>query len=155
MTITGLAACCDERLFVPELQARDKDAALVELAATLATSGRVRSREVILNALRERERIWTTAIGNGVAIPHTRSLVVPDLAILFGRSVSGIDFGAEDGLPVHLIFLIVAPYHEEDHRYLPTLGKIVELLSSEENRRRLVEISRFPDFLLLLEEQTR
>src|SRR5688572_1895103 len=58
MTITGLAASCDERLFVPQLRARDKDEALAELADHLVASGRVRAREVILHTIRERERIW-------------------------------------------------------------------------------------------------
>jgi mannitol/fructose-specific phosphotransferase system IIA component (Ntr-type) len=153
MTITGLAASLDERLFVPELQARDRDQVFVELAQVLAQSGRARSRDVILQALRERERIWTTAIGRGVAIPHARSLVVPDLAILFARSPAGIDFGADDGQPVRLIFLIVAPYHDRDNRYLPTLGKMVEVVARDENRTRLLEITRFDELLSLLEEQ--
>jgi mannitol/fructose-specific phosphotransferase system IIA component (Ntr-type) len=152
MTISGLAASCDERLFVPQLRARNKDEALVELADCLVASGRVRAREVILHTIRERERIWPTAIGKGVAIPHARSLVVPELILLFARSPDGIDFGAEDGEAVKLVFLIVAPYHDKENRYLPTLGKLVELVSQEANRKRLLEVAQFSEFLALLEE---
>lgn len=152
MTITGLAAYCDERLFVPELKAREKDAVLVELVDHLVASGKVRAREVILNTVRERERIWPTAIGKGVAVPHGRSLVVPELIVLFARSTAGIDFGAEDREPVKLIFLIVAPYHDKENRYLPSLGKVVELVSQEATRKRLLEIQRFSEFVALVEE---
>lgn len=153
MTITGLAACCDERLFVPELRAQDKDAALVELVEHLGASGKVRAPGVILNALRERERMWPTALGRGVALPHARSVVVPEMTLLFARSTTGIDFGAEDSMPVRLIFLIVAPYHDRENRYLPTLGKIVELVSQQEDRKRLLEITQFTEFVALLEKR--
>jgi PTS system nitrogen regulatory IIA component len=153
MSVTGLSAYCDERLFVPELKAKDRDGVLVELVDQLVAGGKLRARDVILNTIRERERIWPTAIGKGVAVPHGRSLVVPDLTIVFGRSAKGIDFGAEDGAPVHLIFLIIAPYQDRENRYLPALGKVVELVSQEKNRERLLEIKEYSEFVSLLEEQ--
>ncbi len=147
MPAAGLASYCHESLFVPELKTRGKDEALVEMVDHLVASGRVKAREVILNTVRERERIWPTAIGRGVAVPHGRSLVVPELSILFARSRPGIDFGAEDGEPVKLIFLILAPYQDKENRYLPALGKIVELVASESTRRRLLELKTFDEFL--------
>jgi mannitol/fructose-specific phosphotransferase system IIA component (Ntr-type) len=153
MTVTGLVPYCDEQLFIPELKARDRDSVLVEMIDRLVESGRVRAREVILHTVREREQIWPTAIGKGVAIPHGRSLVVPELTIVFGRSSDGVDFGAEDGEPVRLIFLILAPYHDKENRYLPALGKVVELVSADATRRRLLSLSDWSDFVAVLEER--
>ena len=152
MTATGLAPYCDEQLFIPDLNARDRDGILVEMVDRLVESGRVRAREVILHTVRERERIWPTAIGKGVAIPHGRSLVVPELTIVFGRSPEGVDFGAEDGDPVRLVFLILAPYHEKENRYLPALGKVVELVAKDATRERLLELTSWREFSALIAE---
>jgi PTS system nitrogen regulatory IIA component len=152
MTATGLAPYCDEQLFIPALGARDRDGVLVEMVDRLVESGKVRAREVILHTVRERERIWPTAIGKGVAIPHGRSLVVPDLTIVFGRSPAGVDFGAEDGELVRLVFLILAPYHEQENRYLPALGKVVELVARDATRERLLKLTHWTEFAALLGE---
>lgn len=116
----------------------------------LVASGRVKARDVILNTIRERERIWPTAIGRGVAVPHGRSLVVPELIILFARSTAGIDFGAEDREPVQLVFLILAPYQDKENRYLPALGKVVELVASETTRARLLKVKTFDEFMRII-----
>ena len=107
---------------------------------------------MILHTVRERERIWPTAIGKGVAIPHGRSLVVPELTIVFGRSPEGVDFGAEDGDPVRLVFLILAPYPEKENRYLPALGKVVELVAKDATRERLLELTSWREFSALIAE---
>ena len=151
MAVAGLAPYCHEKLFLPDLKARDKDAAIAEMVDHLVASGRVKAREVILNTIRERERIWPTAIGRGVAVPHGRSLVVPELAILFARSSAGIDFGAEDHEPVRLVFLILAPYQDKENRYLPALGKLVELVADEATRQRLLAVTRFSEFMRIIE----
>lgn len=151
MAVAGLAPYCHERLFLPDLKAREKDAALVEMVDHLVASGRVKARGVILNTIRERERIWPTAIGHGVAVPHGRSLVVPELTILFARSSTGIDFGAEDGELVRLVFLILAPYQDKENRYLPALGKVVELVADEVGRERLLGAASFEEFRRIVE----
>lgn len=154
MAAAGLAPYCHEKLFLPELKARDRDAALAEMVDHLVASGRVKARGVILNTIRERERIWPTAIGRGAAVPHGRSLVVPELTILFARSSQGIDFGAEDGEPVRLIFLILAPYQDKENRYLPALGKVVELVANEETHRDLLAVRSFAEFKRIVEGAT-
>jgi len=151
MAVSGLAPYCHEKLFLPELKAREKDAALVEMVDHLVASGRVKAHGVILNTIRERERIWPTAIGRGAAVPHGRSLVVPELIILFARSSAGIDFGAEDGEPVRLVFLILAPYQDKENRYLPALGKVVELVANEATRQQLFEVKSFGEFMRIVE----
>jgi len=150
MSGSGLTRYCDEKLFIPALAARERDAVLVEMVDRLVASGKVRAREVILHTVRERERIWPTAIGKGVAIPHGRSLVVPELTIVFGRTTAGVDFGAEDGDPVRLVFLILAPYHDKENRYLPALGKVVELVADDATREQLLNLTQWSEFAALL-----
>ena len=150
MSGSGLAPYCDEKLFIPTLAARERDQVLVEMVDRLVASGKVRAREVILHTVRERERIWPTAIGKGVAIPHGRSLVVPELTIVFGRTTAGVDFGAEDGDPARLVFLILAPYHDKENRYLPALGKVVELVADDATREKLLNLTQWSEFTTLL-----
>jgi len=153
VTVAGLSACFDKKLFISPLTARDKDGVIEELVGCLVTSGRVKSGDVILNTVNERERTWTTAIGNGVAVPHGRSLVVRELTVVFGCSPEGVPFGAEDGEPVHLFFLIVAPYQDKGNRYLPVLGSIVELVAQEEIRERLKAVQSFAELAEILDKK--
>ncbi len=149
LSTLALASCFSEDLFIPDLEAQDKESVMRELVDRLVQSGRIRSHDVILNTVRERERTWTTAIGSGVAVPHARSLVVRDMAVVFGRSKSGIEFGADDG-PVHLFFLIVAPYQDKGNRYLPVLGGIVQLVADDGVREQLMQVGNFDEFGALL-----
>ena len=151
MTVAGLSACFSQDLFIPSLKARDKDGVIEELVDQLVSSGLGVNRDVILNTVREREKNWTTAIGSGVAVPHGRSLVVRDLTIVFGRSDEGIEFGADDGDPVRLFFLIVAPYQDRGNRYLPVLGSVVELCAQDDVRQQLLEVQSFEELGAILD----
>ena len=151
MAVARLSTCFGQDLFVPDLEPSSKDAIIEALVDRLVTSGRIAHRDVILNTVREREKTWTTAIGSGVAVPHGRSLVVRDLTVVFGRSTKGVDFGADDGDPVHLFFLIVAPYQDRGNRYLPVLGSIVELASKPALRKRLLEVDTFEQLVEILD----
>jgi mannitol/fructose-specific phosphotransferase system IIA component (Ntr-type) len=152
VTVAGLSTCFDKDLFISPLQSRDKDGVLEELVDCLVQAGRVKNRDIILNTVRERERTWSTAIGKGVAVPHGRSLVVRELTVVFGVSPDGIEFGADDGAPAQLFFLIVAPYQDKGNRYLPVLGSIVELVAKDEIRERLLAVQSFAELATILDE---
>ena len=96
----------DERFFLRDLRARTKDGVLKELAERLAKDPDVRDARLLLEMLKKRESLGTTAIGSGVAIPHGRTLAIPNIKLLFARSQKGIDFDAPDKEPVNLFFLI-------------------------------------------------
>jgi PTS system nitrogen regulatory IIA component len=100
-----------------------------------------KEREILLNLLRKREELGSTGIGSGVAIPHSRSLVVDRLRVAFGRKLSGIEFGSVDGEPVRFLFLIVAPPVEVSNQYLPVLGRIAQFCKNSENLERLARVA--------------
>lgn len=91
-----------------DLQATDRAEATAHLAGLLAKAGRVTDLDVFLADVRAREAQMPTGIEGGIGIPHARSASVTVPTLGFGRSSSGIDWGAEDG-PADLIFLIAAP----------------------------------------------
>ncbi|QGK69810.1 PTS sugar transporter subunit IIA [Allosaccharopolyspora coralli] len=91
-----------------DLAADDKDAAVRSLAERVAGAGRVTDLEQFLTDVAAREEQMATGLEGGIGIPHCRSAAVTEPTLAFGRSRTGVDFGAEDG-PAKLIFLIAAP----------------------------------------------
>lgn len=112
-----------------------------------------RSETMLFKMLKRRENLGSTGIGRGIAIPHTRSLVVNRLRVAFGRKADGVDFKAIDNKPVHYIFLIVAPPLEISNQYLPVLGKIAQFAKEPDVPERLATLRTPEDFLHLLEEK--
>jgi mannitol/fructose-specific phosphotransferase system IIA component (Ntr-type) len=123
---------------------------LDELVLRFVETKIVRNRNIVSEMLRRREALGSTGIGHGIAIPHGRSTAIPDVIIAFGRSDKGIDWEAIDGKPVHLIFLVLAPPQEQNNRYLPILGGLVEMLNDGKQREKLRKIKSFSDLTSLL-----
>ncbi len=92
---------------------RLKEEALEELTDLFMRTGQIRNRNKFHHDLLSRERKATTAIGNGLAIPHVRSMQPRQFCMVFARSRDGVEFGALDGEPVHLIFGIAAPSYDD------------------------------------------
>ena len=132
-----------------DLAAEGKDEALKELIELLSVNEK---GDELYRLLKKRENLGSTGIGKGVAIPHCRSLVVDRLRVAYGRKAGGLDFDAVDNLPVHHIFLIVAPPVEISNQYLPVLGKIAQFCKNPKNLLRLDEISSPQEFFRVLEE---
>jgi mannitol/fructose-specific phosphotransferase system IIA component (Ntr-type) len=142
----------EEDLFIPALASTDKTGVLRELVDALMRSQRIREGDILFEMLEQREKLGSTGIGRGVAVPHGRSLAMTRLAVVFGRSEAGVEFGALDGKPVHLFFLTVAPPQDRSNLYLPVLGKIVETVKSARQRRRLLSAKDFDEVSEILEE---
>lgn len=134
-----------------DLDATTKDDVLKEMIALLDVDEK--SESILYKMLKRRENLGSTGIGQGIAIPHCRSLVVNRLRVAFGRKREGVDFRAIDEQPVHNIFLIVAPPLEVSNQYLPVLGKIAQFSKESDVPSRLEEIASPREFLELLEEK--
>ncbi len=137
-----------------DMKARTKDEALEELVDVLNLPED--KKEILLVTLRKREAIGSTGVGQGIAIPHSRSLVVDRLEVVVGRSREGVDFDAIDGKPVHLFFLIVAPPHDGSTGYLLTLGHIANLARKLARRKDWMDISEaaaFREYLIQLAKE--
>jgi PTS system nitrogen regulatory IIA component len=138
-----------------ELKARSKKEALAELAGALAPTTPGLDTKALVDLLLERERLGTTAMGDGIAIPHARVESLGRLVASFGRSRTGVDFESVDGQPTHLFFLLVAP-GKEGSAHLLTLARLSRLLSRPDFRARLMEIESVEElFRALEEEETR
>ncbi len=133
------------------LKSTTKEDVLKELVGLLRLDEK--SDAILCKMLKRRETLGSTGIGQNIAIPHCRSLVVTQLRVAFGRKLEGIDFGAIDGRPVHYFFLIVAPPLEVSNQYLPVLGKIAQFAKETDIPDRLAKLQTSAEFLKLLEEK--
>ncbi len=128
-------------LIVPQLSAHEKAAVIRELADHLAAhvNGPQKiDREMLAKVLLERERLASTAIGEGVAIPHGKLDAVGKLVACVGRAVDGVDFDSMDGRPTHLFFVLVAPENSTGV-HLKALARISRLFKDPEFRTRLMQ----------------
>jgi mannitol/fructose-specific phosphotransferase system IIA component (Ntr-type) len=133
------------------LESTTKDAVLKELVGLLKLDDK--AQQMLFKMLKRRETLGSTGIGQHIAIPHCRSLVVSRLRCAFGRSAKGIDFKAIDDQPVNDFFLIVAPPLEVSNQYLPVLGKIAQFAKDSDVPSRLAKLKTPAEFLALLEEK--
>jgi len=123
-----------------DMQAIDKNSALVELTDTIVALSNDLDREEVLKVLNERERLGSTGIGDGVAIPHGKLKNIDNLLLAFGCSRAGVDFDSMDGKPAHLFFLLLAP-EESVGVHLKTLARISKLLKNQGVRSALLSAS--------------
>ncbi len=138
MTLTDLVA---PNAVVPALKVNNKKQAIQELAARAAELTGQNER-AILEILLQREKLGSTAVGNGVAIPHGKLAKLGRLFGLFARLERPVDFEALDGQPVDLIFLLLAPEAAgADH--LKALARVARLLRDPEVARKLRELARY------------
>lgn len=123
---------------LPDLSGNSMDDVLRELAQHLVNSKRVSDTDHLVEILIEREKLGSTGIGNGVAIPHGRLSGIKDILVVFGRSRNGIEFHAHDQKQVNLLFLLVAP-EDSAGKHLKALARISRILKSPDCRRALME----------------
>jgi len=133
-----------ERIRVP-LRAGNKDDLLRELVQVVSDSDRPDASAEVLRAVREREAVLSTGIGNGVAVPHGKSAAVPDLRIAAGRTEQPIEFDALDGQPVSLFFLLVGP-ESAAGPHIKALSRISRLVRKDTVRQQLLAARTPQDF---------
>lgn len=125
-----LSSLIQDKYIDLELKGDDKETLLGELVSILSKSGKVKSKKHALDALMERENMGSTAIGNGVAIPHAKIEGLKEPVLAFGRSAHGVDFNSLDGERTHLFFMFLAP-KEDVGIHLKTLAKISHLIKDK------------------------
>lgn len=100
-------------------------------------------------AVRAREEIMSTGIGNGVALPHARISGLEDVWVVVGISPHGIDFDAPDGKPANLIFLILTP-EDDPGAQLDIAAEITRRFRDQETVDAALRTEHFTDFLALM-----
>ena len=152
MDIADVLKHTSPALFLPDLKAKDKESALLELVEGLISGTDIKNTDAILQMLQSRENLGSTAVGPGIAFPHGRTLAVQRLTILFARSRAGIDFDSEDDQPTHLFFVLVAPPQDSGHQYIKSLATLIDRVQDADLRERLMAAEDFEAFRAILGE---
>lgn len=137
---------------VPELRGTSKNAVLEELAGNLAEVHPEISKDRLVEVLLEREKLGSTAIGEGIAIPHGKLPMISSVISVFGRSRAGVDFNSLDGGPTKLFFLLVAP-EDSSGAHLKALARVSRLLRDKAFRERLLLVETREELYRTIREE--
>jgi PTS system nitrogen regulatory IIA component len=127
-----------EDLILPELRSMDKPGVLREICEVIARRNPQLNAARLTEVLLEREKLGSTGVGDGIAIPHGKLAGLPGLLAAFGRSRAGIDYQAIDGKPTHLFFVLFAPENSAGI-HLKALARISRLFKTPSFRTAVVE----------------
>jgi nitrogen PTS system EIIA component len=128
----------DASRIISDLQGKDKRTVLREMAEKMASQDAAIEADKLFTVLLEREKISSTAIGEGVAIPHGKMPGISKVSGIFARSPQGVSFDSLDGGLTYLFFLLVAPENSAaDH--LKALARISRVLKDSAFRSRLMD----------------
>ncbi|MCG9781310.1 fructose-specific PTS transporter subunit EIIC [Vibrio brasiliensis] len=134
----------NENLIALDLKAQSKEEVFNELIETLYAQGRISDKAQFLADIKAREELGNTGFEEGVALPHAKSAAVIEPAVVIGVHKTGIDYGAEDGLPSKLFFMIASPDGGDNHH--------IEVLA--ELSSKLIEPGFIEQFLNAPDSQT-
>ncbi|RUA07811.1 MAG: PTS sugar transporter subunit IIA [Fusobacteria bacterium] len=137
MNIAKITDYITEDRILLDLKAKNKKEVLLELSQLLGTSDSIDDYVVIEKALIEREKLGSTGIGKGVAIPHAKTDFAKKLTIAFGRSNNGVNFNSLDGEDVNLFFVFASPL-SDSRVYLRILARISRLIREDKFRTKLI-----------------
>lgn len=125
---------------------RNKERLLGDLVDILEISGKIGNKCKLLTDFINRERKASTGIGDGIAVPHVRSMQAKEFILGFARSVDGHEFDAIDSKPVHLFFVMAAPPYD-DNLYLKVFKALSESLQYETFREELMHAEQPYDII--------
>ena len=135
------------------LASTDPESVLRELVNQIPElASQPEARQTLLRALQEREQLYSTGIGDGIALPHSRNALVGLVdrsLVVFGRHEQGIAYGAPDALPAKLFFLVVAPTVTQ---HLALLARLIRLLRDPKLRQALQTADK-PDKVIALVQE--
>ena len=137
---------------IAHLEATTKAGVLAEVATRMAALEPAIDGEQLRRVLEERELLASTAIGDGIAIPHGKLDSIGQLAGVLGRSVAGLEFDSIDGRPTHLVFMLVAPTSSTGV-HLKALARLSRLFRDADFRRRLLEAPTREDMYRVISDE--
>ena len=147
MTPSPLALLTPERVLL-DLRADDEHAAIRAVAGLLTHDPAVADAARLADEVLERERLSSTAMGNGVAFPHARTTLVKDIVTAVGRSTAGVPFGSKKER-VHFVFMVGTP-PDRAPQYLAFVGTLARLLRVEATRQKLLSAPTADAFVAAL-----
>ncbi len=141
-----------EKFIIADLKNLEKEAVINELVNLFQNDPRVTDLEKVKEAVLEREKIMSTGVGKGFAIPHGKTNAVTDILAAFGKSKSPIEYQSLDSKPVHLVFLLVGKDNLVS-THIKLLSRISRMMNKDEFRNKLIEADDKKQILELFKEE--
>ena len=142
----------DEKFILTDFKSDDKEYVINELIDLYKENDKVNDIEKVRTAILDREKIMSTGVGKGFAIPHGKTNAVNDVIAAFGKTKKDIDFDALDGHPVHLVFLLVGR-DDMVSKHIKLLSRISRLMNKDEFRERLVNSNSKEEIINIFKEE--
>ena len=141
----------DKNLINAELLAKTKKEALTDLASMISEKEHLDVNELVA-VLEDREKLGSTGIGDGIAIPHGKFKGLHKLVVSFGKSKKGVNFQSIDGKATHIFFLLMAPENAAG-THLKALARISRLLKDKKLREGLMNAKTSGEIYKIIEEE--
>ena len=142
----------DEKFILTDFKSDDKEHVINELIDLYKENDKVNDIEKVRTAILDREKIMSTGVGNGFAIPHGKTNAVNDVIAAFGKTKHDIDYDALDGKPVHLVFLLVGR-DDMVSKHIKLLSRISRLMNKDEFRERLINSNSKEEIINIFKEE--
>ena len=139
---------------IVDLKGESKEEIITELVNSLPVGDAITDRDQVLQAVLDREKIMSTGIGDGIAIPHGKSAAVTELVAAMGTQRRGMDFDALDGEPAYVFFLLVSPANVSGP-HIKALARISRLLKNDEFKKKLIEADSAEEIIATIEAAER
>ncbi len=150
-----IAEILQEQCIVADIKGKTKREIITELVEALAKARLIEDVEAVVNVVMDREKLGSTGIGNGVAVPHGKLKNIKNIMCALGRSQSGVDFDAVDRSPVHIFFLVLAP-EDSASLHLKVLSRITKILRDQSLRKKVIKLTTVHDiYTSILEEDEK
>ncbi|MEM7582000.1 MAG: PTS sugar transporter subunit IIA [Acidobacteriota bacterium] len=148
-----LEALTDPQLVFADLPCFDRSSLLRSFAERIVEAGRLDDTEALYSKLWEREQLGSTAIGDGVAVPHCKVADLSQVIVAIGLLRNGIEFGAVDHQPVRLFFVVVSP-EDQPAAHLQCLAAISKWIKAERHIERIMKLEDSASILDLIREDS-
>jgi fructose PTS system EIIBC or EIIC component len=142
----------NEKVIVTKLPGTTKSEILNAMIELAATSDRVTDKEKMRSAILEREKIMSTGVGSGFAIPHGKTDAVQDIVAAFAITEQPIDYQSLDDQPVRIIFLLVGKDNSVGP-HIKLLSRISRLMNKEEFRKKLIDAESSSEILQIFKQE--
>jgi len=142
----------NEKCIVADLEGQTKEDVINELINLFKDDSRVIDLEKVRDAVLEREKIMSTGVGKGFAIPHGKTNAVNDILAAFGKTTKPIEYDSLDGHPVYLVFLLVGKDNLVS-KHIKLLSRISRMMNKDEFRDKLIQAKSTDEILEIFKKE--
>ena len=136
------------------METADKEDAIRKVIDLASKSGKILDKEKVSKTIFEREKLVSTGVGKGFAIPHGKTDSIEDVVAAFAITKEAIDFDSIDGEPVRFIFLLIGKENLLN-THIKLLSRISRLMNKDEFRERLLDAKTSDDVLAIFKEEEK